>query len=50
MAEGFFTSRNPRSLMAKTPSSFTGPKRFLMERIRRNALHGPHSVVSSGAA
>ena len=32
MAEGFLTSLSPCSVIAKTPNSFTAPKRFFCER------------------
>lgn len=35
MAEGLFTCFKPLSVIAKTPSSFTAPKRFLIARIIR---------------
>ena len=35
MAEGFVTPRSPWSVIAKTPNSFTAPKRFLKARTRR---------------
>ena len=35
MAAGFLTSFNPLALMAKKPSSFTAPKRFLVARTMR---------------
>jgi hypothetical protein len=35
MAAGFFTSLSPAPLMAKKPSSFTAPKRFLVARTMR---------------
>ena len=35
-ADGLLTPFSPRSVIAKTPSSFTAPKRFLNARIKRN--------------
>ena len=38
IAEGLPTSRSPRSVMAKTPSSLAAPKRFLNARTTRKRL------------
>ena len=35
IAAGFLTSFSPLALMAKKPSSFTAPKRFLVARTMR---------------
>jgi hypothetical protein len=37
-AEGLVTSRSPFSVIAKTPISFTAPKRFLNARMRRKLV------------
>ena len=42
-ADGFATPRRPFSVIAKTPSSFTAPKRFFAARTSRNAECGSPS-------
>ena len=42
-ADGFATPRRPFSVIANTPSSFTGPKRFLNARISRKLECGSPS-------
>ena len=46
IAEGFFTSRMPLSVMAKTPSSLTAPNRFLLlRRVRKRESCSPSSKM-----